>query len=132
MNVETLIQTTLESVSGLTDHVYPLAGLKNAKAPFAFYLRVTQDEEDALDGLTGLQEAEFELNFVAATYAKLVLISTLGQKALRQLQGTNHDGLLIERVVCQQSSPDLLEENVNLYRRRYRLQFDYQEVNEHE
>lgn len=132
MTPEEVTKTTLEGLDGLQGNVFPLAGLKNAKPPFAFYLRRFQEEEEALDGWTGLQEARFELNFVAANYAELVALSVKGCKALRRLAGTIHGDLLIERVVCTQDAPDLLEQEVNLYRRRHSLQFDYQEVTDNE
>ena len=120
-----IIAQTLNSVDGLEDRVYPLEGLKNT-APFAFYFQTTEDEEDTLEGPTGLMEAVFEVHIVAKTYASLVWLALSAKTALQALQGTTHKGLLIERVTIRQASPDVKEMEVNLYRRPYRLQVNYQ------
>lgn len=128
MTPEKAILAALEQIEGLSGRVYPLEGLKNAAAPFVFYFRQTEDEEDALDGPTGLLTATFEINCVAQTYARLVALCGVVRPALQKLQGYAHDGLLIERAHTQQASPDLKEREVNLYRRMYILQINYQEV----
>ena len=105
--------------------VYPLEGLKNT-APFAFYFQTAEDEEDALDGRTGLMEAAFEVHIVAKTYANLVWLAGAARTALQQLQSTTHEDLLIERVTVTQASRDVKEVEVNLYRRPYVLRVNYQ------
>lgn len=127
MTPEQVVKTALEAVDGQAGKAFPLEGLKNAKAPFSFYLRQNWDEEDALDGPTGLQSATFELNFVARSYAELIALSGAAVPVLQGLQGTSHEGLYIERVQIRQASPDLKEKEVNLYRRMYVLQMNYQE-----
>lgn len=98
-----------------------------------FYLQTAEDEEETLNGSTGLLSASFEVNAVARTYAELVTLAGAVRANLRTLQGTIHDGLLIERAIVRQASPDLKEREVNLYRRAYVLQMHYQkEVTEHE
>ena len=72
MTLDEIIKTTLEPVTGLDGHVYPVEALKNAAPPFAFYLQTAEDEEDTLDGRTGLLEATFEVHIVAKTYANLI------------------------------------------------------------
>ena len=126
MTLDEIIKTTLEPIAGLDKHVYPLEGLKNATPPFAFYFQTAEDEEDTLDGRTGLMEATFEVNIVAKTYANLVWLSGSARLALQELQGTTHNGLLIERVTVTQASGDVKETEVNLYRRPYVLRVNYQ------
>lgn len=130
MTPEQVLKTALETIEGQSGKVFPLEGLKNAAAPFSFYLRMTGDEEDALDGPTGLQSATFEINFVARTYAELIALAGAARPVLLALQGTAHEDLFIERVVIRQTSPDLKEKEVNLYRRMYVLQMNYQGGNE--
>ena len=126
MTLDEIIKTTLKPVTGLDGHVYPMEALKNATPPFAFYFQTAEDEEDTLDGRTGLMEATFEVNIVAKTYANLIWLAESAKTALQKLQGTTHEGLLIERLTVRQTSPDLKEMEVNLYRRPYRLQVNYQ------
>lgn len=133
MTPEQVLKTALESVDGLDGKAFPLEGLKNATAPFSFYLRHSWDEEETLDGPAGLQSATFELNFVARSYAELIALSGAARPVLQALQGTTHEGLYIERITIRQASPDLKEKEVNLYRRMYALQMNYQEEeNNHE
>lgn len=127
MTPEQVLKNALETVDGQAGKAFPLEGLKNAAAPFSFYLRQNWDEDDALDGPTGLQSATFEINFVARSYAELTALSGAAQSVLQALQGTTHEGLYIERVKLRQASPDLKEKEVNLYRRMYVLQMNYQE-----
>lgn len=126
MTPDQVIVAALEPIAGLAGKVFPLEGLKNAAAPFVFYLQQTEDEEEALDGLTGLLSASFEINCVARTYAGLIALAGAVRLALLALRGTAHDGLLIERATVRQTSPDLKEREVNLWRRMYILQLDYQ------
>lgn len=133
MTPDEAIKSALEPVAGLANKVFPLEGLKNAAAPFVFYLQTAEDEEETLGGSTGLLSASFEVNAVARTYAELVALAGAVRANLRALQGTIYDGLLIERAIVRQTSPDLKEREVNLYRRAYVLQLHYQkEVTDHE
>lgn len=126
MTPEQLMKTALERIDGLSGKVYPLEALKNAAAPFVFYLQTAEDEENALDGRTGLLSASYEINCVAKTYASLAWLSGTVRPALQALQGTTHEGIAIERITIRQASPDLKEKEVNLYRRMYVLTVDYQ------
>ena len=126
MTPEERIKTALESVDGLRGKVFPLEGLKNAAPDFVFYLRLTEDEESALDGPTGLQSGAFEINCVSRSFAGLVALGGAVWPVLRALQGTVVEGLHIERATIRQSSPDIKEKEVNLFRRMYVLELNYQ------
>lgn len=126
MTLDKIIKTTLEPITGLDKHVYPLEGLKNAAPPFAFYFQTAEDEENTLDGRTGLMNASFEVHVVAKTYANLVWLAESARLALQKLQGTTHKGLLIERVTVTQASRDVKDLEVNLFRRPYLLRVNYQ------
>ncbi len=126
MTPEQAILKALEPIAEISGKVYPLEGLKNATAPFVFYLRLTDEEEETLDGPTGLQSGTFEVNCVAQNYAQLISLAGSVRSALQGMQGTTYDGLLIERATIRQTSPDLKEREVNLYRRMYVLQLNYQ------
>lgn len=132
MTPEEIVKSTLEEISGLPGRVFPVEALKNAQPDFVFYKSISQDEEDALDGPTGLLTAEIEVHCVAASYGALVGLCRSVRSRLRNLTGTIHGGTLIERAVVRQATPDLRETEVNLFRRAYALQLDYQEVNENE
>lgn len=111
---------------------------KDWKAPYLFYIPEVDDEEEALDGSTGLQRFAATLHCVAGTHRGLQLLCQRCKKALKNMRGTvystpEHDqeaGLkgtvLIEDVTLVQSSPDLREMEVGLYRRMYNVRLDYQ------
>lgn len=126
MTPEQAILTVLKPIAEISGTVSPLEGLKNAAAPFVFYLRRTEEEEETLDGPTGLQSGTFEVHCVALTYAQLLSLAGSVRTALQGLQGNTYDGLLIERATIRQTSPDLKDREVNLYRRMYVLQLNYQ------
>ncbi len=126
MTPEKLFSEALEQMERCPLKIYPFSALKNATAPFGFYRRSAESEENALDGHTGLMSADFELSIVTATYDQLSVYSRAARAVLLELTGTERDGLLIESVTVRLASPDLEETEVNLYRRIYLLHIDYQ------
>ena len=126
MTLEQPIKAAIETVDGLYGKFYPMEGLKQATAPFAFYRQTAEEEEDTLAGPSGLMEVSFEIHFVARTYSELIRLCSAGRAALQSLQGTTHEDLLIERITIRQASPDLKESEVKFYRRMYVLTINYQ------
>lgn len=126
MTPELAVKTALERLDGLADKVFPAEALKNAEPPFTFYLLDEDSEKEALDGPTGLCSAGLEIHCVARSYGELAALATAVRTALRGMQGQTFDGMLIERAVIRQRSPDIKDTEVNLYRRMYVLQLDYQ------
>ena len=126
MTPEQVILTVLEPIETLRGKVYPAEALKNATAPFVFYLQYSDDEEEALDGPTGLMSVTFEVNCVAQSFASLIWLVGAVRPALQSMQGNIYGDLLIERVSVRQASPDLKEKEVGLYRRMLQLEIHYQ------
>jgi len=126
MTPEQAILTVLEPIDGRRGKVYPAEALKNATAPFVFYLQHSDDEEETLEGPTGLMSAVFEINCVAQSYATLIWLVGAVRPALQSMQGNTYEGLLIERASVRQASPDLKEKEVGLYRRMLHLEIHYQ------
>ena len=120
--------------------VYALGPAKNAAPPFTFYIRRSCEEEQALDGGTGLQQASFVLHLVTARYEDLSVLGDQIRRAILRLRGHRfmlietapvpHEGdadaIFIEDVTIQENSPDLLETEVGLYRRIYDVDIHYQ------
>lgn len=109
-----------------------MEALKNATADFVFYRQTEGGDDDDLDGPNGLCTATFEIHCVARSYAALVSLAGEVRQALRGAQGRSFNGLLVERAKVRQASPDLNEREVNLMRRVYTLQLDYQGGNNNE
>lgn len=126
MTPELAVKAVLEQLDGLADKVFPAEALKNAVPPFVFYLLDEDSEKEALDAPTGLCLAALEIHCVARNYGELVALASAVRAALRGMQGQTFEGMLIEHVVIRQRSPDIKETEVNLYRRMFVLQLDYQ------
>ena len=139
MTPEFALVSALESVSMLSGKVAALQPKKDWKAPFAFYQPTTDDEERALDGDTGLQSWTATVHLVHPTFRGLQVLCAYAKTAIRALRGTEKstpeydpasEGLrgtiLIEDAEATQTSPDLFESEVGVYRRMYTVRIDFQ------
>jgi len=137
MSPEFALVSALESISVLTGRVNALQPKKDVRPPFAFYISNTDDEEDALDGRTGLQRYTGTVHVVAGSFRGLQLLSARVRLAVQELSGQTCEtpetetedprgSILIESAKMTQSSPDLYETEVGYYRRMYTVQIDYQ------
>lgn len=126
MTPEQAMLTVLEPIEAIRNKVHPAEAIKNATAPFVFYLQHKEDEEEALDGPTGLMFALLEVNCVAQSYAGMLWLCGVVRPALQSMQGQTYGDLLIERVTVRQASPDLKEKEVGLYRRMLQVEIHYQ------
>lgn len=110
---------------------------KDWSPPFCFYIP-TEDEEDRdLDGPCGLQHFATQVHFVGGTHRGMQQLCQRAKKAIREMPGTVYmtpyntedwprGSILVEDANLQQSSPDLYETGVGLYRRIYTVRLDYQ------
>lgn len=138
LSPEFALVAALEAVPALKDRVSALQPMKGLRPPFAFYISSMDDEEQALDGRTGLQQYTGTVNLVAGTFRGLQLLSARTRLAVQEMQGqvysTPEDDtedvprgrILVEDAVMTQSSPDLYEAEVGYYRRMYTVRLDYQ------
>ena len=121
-----LFPAVLEGLPGFHAKLFPMEALKNARPPFFFYAQTREEEDGALDGLTGLRHNSYNLHAVGRTFDELQRLCRAARSALLALTGTETGGLLIESLVVRQVSPDLEEREVGYYRRMYELQVDWQ------
>ena len=126
MTIEEAVVSALRGVEALGGRVYPVEAMRDAGAPFVFYWQIRDDEEIALDGPTGLMEAQFAVHVVAATYGELVTLCRSCSAALRGLMGEGYPPLLIGFADVAAASPDLKDQEVNYYRRALNLTVNYQ------
>lgn len=138
MSPEFALVQALETVPVLKDKVNALQPPKSAKASFCFYIPTSDTEQQDLDGPTGLQSWSGTVHLVAGGARTLQLLCAKAKKALHDMRGTvfatpeedQDEGqkgrVLIEYVEIEQSSPDLFEAEVGLYRRVYTVRLDYQ------
>ena len=127
----------LETVPGLQNKTNALQPKRDVKPPFAFYVSETDDEDQALDGGTGLMRYNATLHLVESSFRGLQLLCAWARAAILAMRrGTystpeNDDGaprgrILVEDAGMTQSSPDLYEAEVGYYRRMYSIRIDYQ------
>jgi len=131
LSVDFAMVSAVESVNDLQDQIWPLQPKKNAKPPFCFYEQITDDEEDALDGPTGMQHTGFRLHIVSGGLLSLSAQCAKILAAIRRMAGSSfqneEDGsIFVEYVTAKQTSPDLYESDVGFYRRIYEVDFFYQ------
>lgn len=128
MSVAEILTTAVKNITGLNNRVYYAQALKNAAAPFCFWEDSAWDEEDALDGPSGLQSESFLFHVVSSHLSELETLSEALKSQIRALGGTVSGGILIEEVHLSRTSPDLNEREVGLYRRVFLVEVNYQYV----
>lgn len=138
LSPEFALVQALETVTELTDKVNVLQPKKGVHPPFAFYASNTDDEEQALDGGTGLMRYTATLHLVSSSFRGLQLLCARARMAILAMRGgtfstsENDDNavlrgrILVEDAIMTQSSPDLYETEVGYYRRMYTARIDYQ------
>ena len=87
MSLESIITARVEQLSALSGKVYPAEALQNASAPFAFYRLTSDNTEAALDGITELRIAQYEVSVVTATYPQLIALAAQVKTKLWALPG---------------------------------------------
>lgn len=138
MSPEFALEAAIESVPALSGKVSALQPPQTATAPFAFYIPTADEEDETLEGGSGLQSFAGTLHIVAGGFRQLLLLCALVKRAITDMKGRVYSTpqpdtaagpkgrVLIERAEIEQSSPDLLETEVGLYRRTYTIRLDYQ------
>ena len=138
LSPEFALVLVLETVPGLQDKTNALQPKKGCKPPFAFYVSSTDDEDQALDGGTGLQRYTATLHLVAGSFRGLQVLCAFVKAAIRAMRGVTYStpqnepddvprgSILVEDANLTQSSPDLYEAEVGYYRRMYNVRIDYQ------
>ena len=116
----------LETITALSDKVYHAEALKNAAAPFAFWRQTAEEEEQALDGYTGLLSGGLDVHIVARNLQSLNSLSVAVRSVLIALQGQEISGFLYEKISVRMSSPVLHEREVGMFRKVYSVSIEYQ------
>lgn len=122
---ETMV-AALEALDGLSDRVCPVVDIQKSSGPLVVYDQKTERQEQELAGDSGLQTASFQIHVLHSTYRKMRLLSETVKTALKALRGRTKGPLLIETVILELATPDLLEVKVQLFRRTYDVTFYYQ------
>lgn len=144
MSPDFALVEAVETVPALQRKVSALQPPKEARPPFSFYIPSADSERHDLDGPTGLQSFAAELHLVAASFDHLKLLSAKVKAAVMDMRGGVYrtpaeftevglrGAVLIENAEMEQSSPDLYEREVGLYRRVYTVRLEYQTEGQYE
>lgn len=122
---ETMV-AALTKLDGLSDRVCPVIDIRKNNGPLVVYDQKTENQEQELSGDSGLQMAAFQIHVLHGTYRTMRLLSENVKSALKALRGIRNEPLLIESVILELATPDILEGNVQLFRRTYNVNFYYQ------
>ena len=128
MSVFDPIRAAVEATTGLTGKVYHAEALKNASAPFAFWIQIREETEQALDGYTELDTSAFELHLCSSHLDQLDTMSAAARSAVIGFQGTTSGGILYERVNIRQITPVIREREVGLFRKVYEITINHQSI----
>lgn len=124
--LEQAMTDAMEAIEGLADRVCPVMDIQKSTGPLAVYDQNVENEEKTLCGHTGLLTAEYQVHVLHNTYLKMRQLSEQVKAALCALQGYYQAPLLIEVVTVELGSKDIMETKVNLFRRTYNVNFEYQ------
>ena len=127
MSVFQAVRSAINGIEAVSGKVYHAEALKNAAAPFVFWLQTGEEFEQDLNGRTELGRDQYELHIVTKNLEGLDAISTEVREAVEALQGSTVNGILYEIIRVRQISPVINEHEVNLYRKVYEIDIFYQE-----
>lgn len=127
MSVFRAVRTAINGISAVSGKVYHAEALKNASAPFVFWLQTEEQFQQTLEGRTELGEDQYEVHIVTKNLEALDSISASVREAVEALQGEIQNGIRYEAVTVRQISPVINEHEVNLYRKVYEVTINYQE-----
>lgn len=127
MSVFLAVKNAVNGIQAVSGKVYHAEALKNASAPFVFWLQTGEQYEQDLLSRTELGEDRYELHIVTKNLEALDTISADVRAAVESLQGITENGILYEHIEVRQISPVINEHEVNLYRKVYEITINYQE-----
>jgi len=127
MSVFQAVRSAVNGIAAVSGKVYHAEALKNAAAPFVFWLQTGEEYEQSLSGRTELGEDLYELHIVTKNLETLDSISADVRAAVEGLQGSTVNGILYEQLEVRQISPVINEHEVNLYRKVYEVTIHYQQ-----
>ncbi len=128
MSVFQAVRSAVNGIPAVAGRVFHAEALKNAAAPFVFWVQTGEEYGQTLEGRTGLGEDRYELHIVTRNLESLDSISASVRAAAEALQGETENGILYERIQIRQISDVINEHEVNLYRKVYELTINYQEA----
>lgn len=122
---ETLV-AALQAVAGLSGRVCPVQDIQKSAGPLAVFEQQNETEEAAIDGMTGMSTAVYEIHVLHGTYEKMRLLAEQIKSKIKALRQYAEGSLYIEEVAVALASRDIYEDRVQLFRRTYKVTIQYQ------
>lgn len=124
-SVEEAISSRLQTIAGMSGKVYPVEAMKNAAAPFLFYEFQGLEAEETLAGDCDLLSCEAVIHAVGESYGSMRTLFERAANTIRAMTGADIGRIHVERAHVRQTSPDIRENEVNLYRRALAAEINY-------
>lgn len=126
LQLEETLVAALQAVEGLSGRVCPIQDIQKSTGPLVVFEQLGEAEDNAIDGLTGLCSAEYQIHALHGTYEKMRLLAEQIKKAIQALRQYVEGPLYIEEVAVAMATPDIYEDRVQLFRRTYKVTILYQ------
>lgn len=124
--LEKTLAAALQTVDGLSGRVCPIQDIQKSSGPLAVFGQQDESEENAIDGLTGMSTAVYEIHALHGTYQKMRLLAEQIKRTIQALRQYAEGSLYIEEVTVALASRDIYEDRVQLFRRTYKVTIQYQ------
>lgn len=124
--LEQAMVEALEALEGMAGRVCPVVDTQKDTGPLAVYDQREEGDKKTLAGNTGLCAATYQVHVLHNTYFAMRKLAESIKAALEALQGYKNDVLLIEAVSVELGTPDIHEVKVQMFRRTYNVNFQYQ------
>lgn len=134
MTFEEALVTEFETITELNGKVFPLnaqdAEGNPVEAPYLIYVSSEGQYDKCLDGFLNMKEVSCELNILHKTYKNMKLLSRQVVAKLKSFEGRiiGVDGPMIQELVFENDSPELYEEQPELYRKVINFRVYFKEV----
>lgn len=124
--LEKTLVAALQTVEGLSGRVCPIQDIQKSSGPLAVFGQQDESEENAIDGLTGMSTAVYEIHALHGTYQKMRLLAEQIKNTIQALRQHAEGSLYIEEVTVALASRDIYEDRVQMFRRTYKVTIQYQ------
>jgi len=134
MTFEEALVLELEAITELNGKVFPLnaqdAEGNPVEAPYLIYVSSEGQYDKCLNGFLDMKEVSCELNVLHKTYRNMKLLSRQVVAKLKSFEGRiiGVDGPMIQELVFENDSPELYEEQPELYRKIINFRIYFKEV----
>ena len=115
---EESLRAELSAITGLTNKIYPLTAPPGTSAPYVAYESSGLMEDKVFEGFLESGTTDVTLHIVASSFASMKSYAALVKTEIKSWLGNQmSSGPTIRNITFGESSPELYESEVNLYRK---------------